>query len=280
MLCGLEGIVLQSLDVFTTKPTFVKVYKTFMLTEPPFVYSDDKLFAIFLDAPTASKAARIFLDLQKKQDGDFDFLNVKSDVQSAVLDIVIKSLGDVLPDGGAVLKLDIANARREDLSPRRQLSATALATTVQGSPKRSKPMAAIAGVFAAQVNNDGPQGLSDFGGVDGNPAHRQRGDNSSRAALNLTDNETQMHSQHAPSGIPNFSPNARKPGAVCDVPPQKAQVPNLTTLPPYSEEETKIISLWEATQNFQISNGYCDLCDIYPDLKNLDEWLAAWVGLF
>ena len=118
-----------------------------MLTEPPLVYSDDKLFAIFLDAPTASKAARIFLDLQKKQDGDFDFLNVKSDVQSAVLDIAIKALVGVLPDGGAVLKLDIANhvALTEDLSPRRQMSATALATTVQGSAKRRKSMAAIAG---------------------------------------------------------------------------------------------------------------------------------------
>ena len=143
-------------------------------------------------------------------------------------------------------------------------------------------MAAIAGVFAAQVNNDDPQGLSDFGGVDGDSAHRQRGDNSSHAALNLTDNETQMHSQHAPSGIPKIFPNARKPGAVRDVPPQKAQVPNLTTQPPYSEEETKIISLWEATQKFQTLSGYYDLCDIYPDLKNLDEWLAAWVhvGLF
>lgn len=311
-------------DLYTTKPTFVEVYKTFMLTEPPLVYSDDKLFEIFLDAPTASKAARVFIDLQKKQDVEFDFLNTKSDVQSAVLDIVIKALVGVLPDGGAVLKLDIADilALTEDLSPRRQLSATALATTVQGSAKRRKSMVAIAGygnstsrvdentdpldetasrldfsawngssvakplppsplaVFAAQVNNDVPQGLSYFGGVDGDSARRQRGDNSSHAALNPTDDETQIHSQHASSGIPNFYPTARKPVAVRNVSPQKAHVLNLTTLPPYSEEETKIISLWEATQNFQNSNNYCDLCDIYPDLKNLDEWLAAWVGLF
>jgi len=114
-----------------------------MLTEPPLVYYDDKLFEIFLDAPTASKAARYFLDLQRKQDGDFDFLNGKSDVQSAVLDILIKVLEGVLPDGGAVLKLNIANIvdLTEDLSPRRQLSATALANTVQGISKRRKSMA-------------------------------------------------------------------------------------------------------------------------------------------